>query len=201
MGKKETQKRDWKVLAAVLVMLVSAYVAYQTFLAKPPAAQAIERKIEIFSDAKTPLLEGAATTAKAYSSCGSFAIYLDGKKIADGGARAEATVRAPVGKHIIEAKNPECESRLEFVVEKKECEGNETLSCWIGNCSGTQICAGGVFAGCVPQRKVCVPGENIGCTLNACKFGYATCNACGTAFGPCLPSSGNPNASCNANCT
>ena len=133
------------------------------------------------------ILEGEGATAKAFSSCGSFALYLDGSKISEGESKAEAAISPAAGGHLLEAKNEKCSSSLPFSVLKKECAEGQVKECGEGNCTGNQTCRRGLWGGCELQRKVCVPGQKIGCGLDGCHFGYAACNDCGNAFGPCLP--------------
>ena len=68
-----------------------------------------------------------------------------------------------------------------------ECSGNGQQNCTIDGCPGTLTCYGGGYGVCQPKRKICVPGEKIGCSTDACKFGYAVCNSCGTGYSECLP--------------
>jgi hypothetical protein len=72
-------------------------------------------------------------------------------------------------------------------VAVKECSGNESRPCIIGQCQGVQKCSGGAYSDCLLPRKICIPGEKSGCTLDSCQFGYMACNSCGTGFLPCAP--------------
>ncbi|MCX6772988.1 MAG: hypothetical protein NTV88_04430 [Candidatus Micrarchaeota archaeon] len=71
-----------------------------------------------------------------------------------------------------------------------ECSGSVKQNCSASGCTGTKTCYGGRYSKCILPRKICVPGAKIGCSTDACKFGYATCNPCGTAYGECLPRPG-----------
>ncbi len=144
--------------------------------------------IELFLDKGTStLFENDTVTAVAFSSCGDFSIYLDGKEIAKGDGRAQSDILLRQGPHTLEAKNELCASLLHFIVRAKECDGKEKRACAVNGCEGTQTCYNGVYSSCVFPKKTCVPGRKLGCSSDSCKFGYMTCNSCGTGYGPCLP--------------
>lgn len=64
------------------------------------------------------------------------------------------------------------------------------MPCAISGCPGNRTCGNGFYSDCVLPRKICVPGSQVGCSTDSCKFGYATCNPCGTGYGQCLPPPG-----------
>lgn len=68
-----------------------------------------------------------------------------------------------------------------------ECSAGEARNCTLNGCPGTQKCYNGAYSSCVLPKKTCVPGRKIGCSSDSCKFGYMTCNECGTGYGECLP--------------
>ena len=68
-----------------------------------------------------------------------------------------------------------------------ECSSSGRQNCTLEGCPGMKTCYGGRYGNCIVPRKICVPGAKIGCSTDACKFGYATCNPCGTGYGACLP--------------
>ncbi|MEM4348725.1 MAG: hypothetical protein QXN37_04115 [Candidatus Anstonellaceae archaeon] len=68
----------------------------------------------------------------------------------------------------------------------QECQENQVQNCTKNGCPGTQRCYRGRWGSCILPKRICSPGEKIGCNYDGCKFGYAECNECGTAFGPCV---------------
>jgi hypothetical protein len=186
---------------ALLLFAALAFAALAAaYLFIPGSQQAPEeRQIRMSLDGREPLVSGANATVFALSSCGAFAIYLDGRLLLPNASRASIPLALEQGSHTLEAANNECSSTLSFEVLARECEANQTRQCDSGGCGGVQRCEGGVYSPCYLPRKTCTPGEKIGCSTDGCKFGYAACNACGTGFGQCLP--GNGTAGCSGNCT
>ncbi len=186
------QQRDFHpqpfpVLAAA-IMILAAIMALA--LLAPPKSQAAApdgAKIEIFLSGPSPFFENGSATARVFSSCGSFAVFLDGRKISEGASRADAVFAPRAGEHLLSAANEKCTSSVSFAVVRRECSANQSRPCNVGACLGKQKCAGGVFSECVLPRRICVPGEKAGCSLDSCQFGYMACNQCGTGFGECKP--------------
>ncbi len=179
----------WLLLPlAAAVALAACFLAGSGFFPQPWQKQDAA-SIEIVLDAPFPV-EGANLTASAFSSCGSFSLYLDGNRIADGQARADATFVAKAGAHRLEARSEGCSSSLDFSSRERECEDGAVKNCSIGGCGGLQECANGAYGGCVLRKRACAEGDAVGCNLDGCQFGYSTCNNCGQ-FGPCAPKPGN----------
>lgn len=172
--------------AASLLVLLAAVFLIAIYFPQQKGSGEGAGAIEVFIDS-APLVENSPISIRAFSSCGDFSLYLDGKELGAGPARISASVYADAGMHLLVAKNGKCAASKEFSVAKKECEGNQTRPCQEGICTGTQTCIGGAFAQCILPPRVCVPGQAVGCSVDSCLFGYRTCNPCGTAFGPCLP--------------
>jgi hypothetical protein len=144
-----------------------------------------------------PLVEGNNATLRAFSTCGPFGVSLDGAGLGSGEAAFSAQFPLEAGGHAFTASGSGCNSTLAFIVQPRECSGNATEGCSRGGCAGSRQCTNGVFSDCELRRKICVPGERMGCSTDACAFGYATCNPCGTGFGGCLPDEKKDNASCD----
>ncbi|VVC01750.1 Uncharacterised protein [uncultured archaeon] len=174
--------------------MVIALAIFYFFIMPKPQAETYNGTIDIYPSFSGFAQEGNGETARIFSSCGAFEVYLDKNKLGEFGQRAYVKIEAAEGSHTLEAKNPSCEKKLDFEVRKAECLGNENRSCEVDGCSGTETCAGGFFGSCIRPSRICTPNERVGCSLNACGFGYKYCNGCGTAFGQCQGS----NSSCNA---
>ncbi|MCX8175373.1 MAG: hypothetical protein N3E51_04160 [Candidatus Micrarchaeota archaeon] len=172
-------------LLAAIAVFIALFLAWHLFF-KPKTPQQ-EGSIEIFLEGRGPFFSNSSRLAKAFSSCGAFSLYLDGKKIAEGESRAEAEIYPSAGSHTLLAKSASCASALNFTVVERQCEGNGTEACFSDGCEGIRRCFEGIYTECVLPRKVCVPKEKIGCVLDGCRFGYAECNPCGSGFGKCLP--------------
>lgn len=156
-------------------------------------------KISLFLDGAPPI-SGSTATLRAISTCGAFNVSLDGDAFGSGGALFSQPFLLEGGSHSFFAQGTGCNSTLSFRVALRECFGNETGACEEGGCTGTHTCEGGVFSPCSLPRKICSPGQKIGCSTNGCSFGYAACNQCGTGFGKCLPDAEMKNYTCS-NCT
>jgi len=179
--------------ALLLAVVFSAlFLAGNGFFLGPAQMKDDSGTIEIFLEG-IPLIEGENATARAYSSCGSFSLYLDGQGIGRGESHAQGFFVATEGRHTIEAKGEKCNASLAFIAEKRECLLGQEINCGEGECEGKKTCEGGRWGRCVLPKKVCLPGSRAGCNLDGCKFGYSTCNKCGSGFGPCLPKD---NSSC-----
>ncbi len=182
----------------MLLLLFLAAILCFLFFFRPHSPAASEEKIEIFINRAMPLPPGTMAKINAFSSCGNFSLFLDGREIAQGGSSIDYALLPTSAKHTLEAKNSRCKASLEVGVAQKECEDGEQSPCTQSGCSGKRSCVNGIFAPCSLPKKICVPGERAGCSTDACRFGYATCNACGDAYGPCLP---RENVSSPASCT
>jgi len=115
---------------------------------------------------------------------------LDGEGIGASGVSSSLPLALAEGNHTFIAEGEGCKASLAVEVLPRECEGSQAASCFVGGCEGVRRCSGGMYSGCLLPRKVCVPGEKIGCSIDGCKFGHAECNACGSGFGECLPAAG-----------
>ena len=197
IGKREKETRIGAVPAVILLLFLAAILSFLFFL-RPQVPAAPDGKIEVFINRAMPLPPGTSSTISAFSSCGNFSLFLDGKEIASGGPSMDYTLVPIFTKHILEAKNSRCKASLEVEVLRKECEDGQEMPCAQSGCSGKRSCVNGIFGPCSLPKKICVPGERAGCSTDACRFGYATCNACGDAYGPCLP---RENVSSPASCT
>lgn len=195
--------KNGNFLALLLAVgMMAAAVALAYFFLMPKPAQQYGGKIEVFPSFGKVLVEGSGASARIFSSCGPFRAFLDGKPLGEFEQRAEVKLAASEGRHVLEAKNSRCSERLEFEVKKAECSGSGAQECAVGNCTGVRACAGGFYSACQLPKKICTPGQKVGCSTNACAFGYKTCNGCGTDYGPCLapgagPSCDAANSSCN----
>jgi hypothetical protein len=193
-------KQSASALLLFIILACAALAAAYFFLPKSQQAPE-ERQIKMSLEGTRPLVSGANATISAFSTCGAFGIYLDGNLLLPNASRAPIPIVLEEGSHALEAKNSECSSTFGFVVLERECEANQTRKCDRDGCEGVQRCEGGIYSSaCALPRKICVPGEKIGCSTDGCKFGYATCNSCGTGFGQCLPGNGGT-AGCSGNCT
>lgn len=194
MGKASTP-----ALLIFIALALAALAAASLFLPKSQPPEAGQIKVSL--EGQRPLVSGANATLSAFSTCGAFAIRLDGNLLLPNTSRVSLPLKLEEGSHVLAAENSECSSSLAFEVLARECEANQTRKCTSGGCEGVQRCEGGIYpAACSLPRKICVPGEKIGCSTDGCKFGYATCNPCGTGFGKCLPGNGTEDG-CGANCT
>jgi hypothetical protein len=198
MSRKDNNSGNLAALLSLAVIAIAVGATYFFLIPKEQPAQ-YGAKIEIYPSFSGVLLEGKAASAKFFSSCGNFSVYLDGKKLGDYEQRAEVPISTGIGSHTLEAKNAECGEKFEFEVKAAECSDGEVKWCSIDGCQGKQECAGGFFGSCQMPKKVCVPGQKVGCSSSACSFGYKACNRCGTEYGPCTPD-GSGNAS-SANCS
>lgn len=66
------------------------------------------------------------------------------------------------------------------------CNEGEKEKCAINLCPGEKICIGGEWTDCLPAQKKCVPNSTIACAYDNCRFGVATCDACGGGYGKCV---------------
>ncbi len=176
----------FRAMFSVIIILAAIILASWLALPKQPSG-AWGGQIEIFLSHQSPFFENESAKVRVFSSCGSFSLYLDKAKIAEGESRAEASIVASAGQHELVAKNSRCTGSFSFSVAQKECDGNRSEPCFVGGCGGAKACRGGVFSECTLPLKTCVPGESTGCSLDNCKFGYMKCNSCGTGFGQCQP--------------
>ncbi|MEM2137469.1 MAG: hypothetical protein QW568_00075 [Candidatus Anstonellaceae archaeon] len=186
MSRKSSKNANLAVLLSLAVIVAAVGAVYFFLIPKEPPAQ-YGAKLEIYPSFSRELLEGKAASAKFFSSCGAFTVYLDGQRLGDYEQRAEVPISAGIGNHTLEAKNQQCGEKFEFEVKAAECNDGEVRECGSDSCPGKQECAGGFFGSCQTPKKVCVPGQKVGCSSSACSFGYKTCNQCGTEYGPCTP--------------
>jgi len=143
-----------------------------------------------------PLVSGNTVALRAVSTCGEFDVSLDKAGFGNGTATLSQPFLLEEGNHTFFAQGNGCNSTLAFKVAARECEGNQTMECEMNNCTGARKCTGGVFSSCTLPKKICSPGERVGCSTDGCSFGYITCNQCGTGFGKCTADSKNGNATC-----
>ena len=143
-----------------------------------------------------PHVSGNTATLRAVSKCGAFDVLLDGTGFGNGAPLLSMPFLLEEGRHVFFAQGNGCNSTLVFTVLARECNGDETKECEKDGCTGARKCAGGIFLECALPKKVCYPGEKVGCSINGCSFGYMTCNQCGTSFGKCAADSKKENATC-----
>ncbi|VVB99503.1 Uncharacterised protein [uncultured archaeon] len=187
---KSRRNASLRMLLLIVSAIATVAVLILIFVFKPPFAPPEEMKIDVFLDGATPFFYGQMATAKAFSTCGPFDLFLDSREVASGDSRAQAVLQPAAGRHTIEAKNAKCNALLSFMVLEKECNGGEQKDCVSEGCPGVQTCVNGAYTPCLLPKKICVPGTKLGCSTNGCAFGYEDCNACGTGFGPCTPRGG-----------
>ena len=172
-----------------IVLVCAAILGLYLFL--PGGSPAPESpQISLSLDASQPYISGRAATLRAFSTCGPFGVYIDGERSGEGASYAQLPLALRAGSHLFEAKNGNCSASIAISVAASQCDGNQTEQCTANGCEGFRICSNGVFSICIIPRKVCVPGEKIGCSVDGCAFGHATCNPCGSGFGECLPDNG-----------
>ena len=185
-------------LAAALLLMLLALLALALFILLQPSSKLSSDNITIYLQGSRPFLQGGTAMVQAFSTCGRFSLLLDGKEISYGNSDAKAVLPLTSGSHTLEAKNSQCSAQENFTVLVPECNGADTKPCLMGNCPGTQACSGGFYGECTQPPLACNPGDKVGCSVDGCRFGYATCNDCGSGFGPCLPRG---NASSTGNCS
>jgi hypothetical protein len=186
--------------AALLFIAVAAFaVAIAVFsFFSPPLPAANEVRLDIFLENGPSVPEGTAVKLATVSSCGPFGIYVDGAEHGRYDQSAKTSLSLAAGQHLFEAKNANCSASVSFRVEKTECGEGDSQACVVGKCNGTRTCYGGRWGGCIQPKKVCPPGQRMGCSVDGCNFGYAFCNECGSGFGPCLPANAS-GESCTGN--
>ena len=191
MAKKST-------LAFLLPVLLvcAAFMAAYMFLPKTDeGAQPQGGAISLSLD-RQPLVSGGTATLRAVSTCGGFDVSLDGAWLGHGSPALSAPFLLEEGSHSFFAQGQGCNATLAFTVSARECSGNETAACEKSGCPGVRECVGGIFSDCSLPKKVCYPGERVGCSTNGCSFGHIVCNSCGTGFGKCAADSNEGNAAC-----
>jgi hypothetical protein len=181
-------KRQNNILALLLLVFLAcaAIIVAYLFLPHAQAGNAYGGgEITIKLDG-SPYVSGSTAYVRAVSTCGDFKIFLDGENIGGGAPYFESPLLLTQGRHLLLAQSGSCISEFHFEAIARECSGNQTRQCDAGGCSGIRRCENGIYSKvCTFQKKVCVPGERIGCSTDGCKFGYAICNPCGTGFGKC----------------
>ncbi|MFA6489444.1 MAG: hypothetical protein WCT52_02075 [Candidatus Micrarchaeia archaeon] len=173
------------VLACAGIVLFASLAAFRYFSPSQPL-QEEAGEIRLIVESRL-LLEGQDAKFKAYSTCGNFTISADGNEICEGTSGQEFSFALPAGNHSITASGGNCTVSVPVQVVRPECLDGEIKSCERDGCAGKSTCFNGGWGGCVLPSKKCAPGTRIGCAYNSCSFGYATCDKCGTGFGPCLP--------------
>ena len=194
---KQGKPRPFVPFLAVLVIVLSIALACALFF----RAQGGEGQGTIGLFTEGSYFAGEEIIVRAYSSCGKFSLFVDGREIADGEGSIRKGVALEKGRHEILAKNGKCSAMLQVAVSMRECGGNEMKGCVEGGCNGTQECLGGKWGECAMPRRVCTPGTTTGCSVDSCRFGYATCNGCGTGFSECLPQGNDTQSECGSDCT
>ena len=190
-------KQSTLAILLPLLLVCAAILAAYSFLSTPSeGAPAGSGGISLSIDGR-PLVSGNTATLHAVSTCGAFDVSLDGAGFGNGGPLMSTPFMLEEGSHSFFAQGNGCNSTLDFTVLARECGENETITCQKDNCPGVRNCFGGIFSDCALPKKVCSPGEKVGCSTNGCSFGHITCNPCGTGFGQCLPDSKAGNATCN----
>jgi hypothetical protein len=67
----------------------------------------------------------------------------------------------------------------------QQCSAGQEIACATEkNCPGVRTCVQGEWSACI-VRKICTPGAQAACFVDACAMGYKTCNPCGTGYGDC----------------
>ncbi|MFA6328794.1 MAG: hypothetical protein WCY41_05095 [Candidatus Micrarchaeia archaeon] len=192
MAKQSTLAFLLPILLVCAAILAAYYFLPQTGAGTPSGgAGAISLSI-----GGAPFVSGNTAALRAASTCGAFNVSLDGARFGVGSPSLSAQFVLEEGSHSFFAQGNGCNSTLAFTVAARECEGDGAAVCVKNGCPGTRQCSGGVFSECALQKKVCSPGEKVGCSLNGCSFGHITCNQCGTGFGKCLPDPEKENATC-----
>ena len=189
LRREKKEKRGWPIaIIALSALAVAIIVAALIFFGPSPAQQQGDGwKITVYLQGPSQVAENATVELSAFSSCGMFSTFLDGKVQQQGVLEAQASLRAPPGTHLFEAKNGNCSANVSFSVVVRECSDGQVQECYSDGCQGNETCFGGSWGDCVLPRKVCSPGQKIGCSLDGCHFGYSVCNGCGSGFGPCMP--------------
>jgi hypothetical protein len=188
LRREKKERRGWPLaIIALFALAVAGIVAALIFFGPGPAQQGDGGKISVYLQGPSQVTENAPVKVSAFSSCGVFSTFLDGKVQQQGVLEAEAIIRVPPGTHVFEAKNGNCSGNVSFSVVAPQCSGGQVQQCNSEGCPGTETCFGGNWGDCVLPRKVCSPGQKIGCSLDGCHFGYSACNQCGSGFGPCMP--------------
>ncbi len=179
------------VLCALAALIVFPFFFSSSALRTPPAPS--QGGIEIYVQPQQ-VYEGQEVKFKAYSSCGNFTVFADGKQSAGGVSGQEFSLALPAGNHSIAIWNADCNATAVVQVIRPACESGAAKACMAGGCAGTRNCIGGAWGDCELPASKCSPWEKIGCAYDSCSFGYSTCNKCGTAWGPCLPEGAAGNA-------
>ncbi len=192
-------KQSALALLLMLFLACAAFAVAYLFLPKSATAQPEGWEISVSLEGSRPFVSGNNATLAAFSTCGKFELYSDGELILPNATRVSMPFALQAGHHYLSAKGQGCEASVPFEVLARECESGQTRACTRDGCEGVQHCQGGIYPqSCSLPKKICVPGERMGCSTDGCKFGYATCNACGTGFGKCLPgSSAGVSSGCN----
>ena len=184
---EKKERHGWPVAIALAAIVLACIAAFAFLLASNQPNQEGAGKIQVYLHGPSQVMENATVGISAFSSCGAFSTFLDGQVQQQGVQEAEASLSPPPGAHVFEARNGNCSANVSFSVVAPECGDGQVQRCNSGGCSGNETCFGGNWGDCVLPRKVCLPGQKIGCSLDGCHFGYSACNGCGSGFGPCMP--------------
>ena len=91
------------------------------------------------------------------------------------------------GDNFVQASGAGCSAHLEFNAQPAECSSGSNRACPMPNgCPGVQTCHDGLWPDCQSLARICRPGRQVPCDLNACSFGVSICDSCGTGWGPCV---------------
>ena len=178
------------------ILLVCAAILAVYFFLPRMGTYAIQGGAISLSIEGRPMVSGNNASLHAISTCGEFVVSLDKTGFGNGSAALSQPFLLEEGNHSFFAQGNGCNSTLAFHVAARQCEGNQTSECEKEGCPGIRKCAGGVFSSCTLPKKVCSPGERVGCSIDGCSFGYIICNQCGTGFGKCTADSKNENVTC-----
>jgi len=189
MAKKENSA--FTLVLCILLACTALAVAYAFMPKSAPGQDDSGRPTLTLELERAPFVDGNTATAHVLSTCGGFELSLDGQKAGESEMYLDFPFFLSPGGHTLRANGSGCSVELPFLVLERECFGNQTKPCTVGDCAGLRSCQNGIFSSeCSLPRKICVPGEKIGCSTDGCKFGYSICNSCGSGFGPCLPPAG-----------
>lgn len=180
-------KKSSALLLLLPVILACAAVAVAiSFLPKTITGGAQENWELSLTLEGRPFVAGNTAMLHAFSTCGAYGVFLDGNKMGSSDMYLDLPLMLSEGSHTLSAKGDGCQALLPFEVEARECSGNQSAPCAVQGCEGVRYCIDGKYSEeCSLPKKVCMPGEKIGCSTDGCKFGHATCNPCGSGFGNC----------------
>lgn len=176
--------------AALAIFLLAIF-----FMVPKSEPQNDRGRLDVYLEGPHAVMENTPVKISAFSSCGEFSTFVDGVAQGRNVASASVSLILPPGTHRFEAKNSNCSDNVSFSVQERECDDGQVDSCSEGMCTGNKSCRGGRWGGCIMPKRVCPPGQKIGCSIDGCNFGYTTCNACGSGFGNCIAANATSNSS------